>query len=151
MTEARVRLLFLAGASGYERNGSIWLTDEQVRKWAGLARAFEATLVAAAVPASRRRTAHPPDGTRVMWIRPREGWRRLAPTRSELVEWWKRLREADAFLAFMPETAAIVPLFVAWLARRPRYLLVQATAPHFRSWNADGAAWGVASRVVLNA
>ena len=145
-----IKLLFYTGASGYEESGTVWLTDEQVRKWASLGLEFDATLLAVEVDRRRRRTAAAPRGVSVVWTSARSGISRLLPPPSALAAMWRHIRSVDAFLTFMPEVGGIAPLCLALVARRPRYMLVQATSPHFRSWDADGVLSAVASRLAMN-
>jgi glycosyltransferase involved in cell wall biosynthesis len=147
MSYEKIKLLAFTGVSGYEISGSVWLTDENVRKWASLSTGFDVSLLAVRVGTDKRRTARLPAATNVTWL-PRYAKTTLRPR--YLRPMWRKMRDADAFLTFMPELRGIVPLILAFVARKPRYMLMQATAAHFRSWRADGRVLTFATKVIIN-
>jgi glycosyltransferase involved in cell wall biosynthesis len=147
MISPKIKLVLFTAGTGYEESGAAWLTDENLRKWARLSVVFEVIPLAVRASLDRRRTARLPEDMTVTWLPPRT----LATfSPSCLVSLWRRIREADAFVTLMPETRGVAPLLVAFFARRPRYMLMQATSAHFRSWRADGRFLEFASRVVIN-
>jgi glycosyltransferase involved in cell wall biosynthesis len=147
MSPHKVRLLLFTGASGYEDSGSVWLGDENLRRWAGLSSSFDVMALAVRVSAAKHHTALLPSDMTMTWL-PLSFHTGLAPR--HLSSLWKRIREADAFVTLMPEIRGIVPLLIAAIARRPRYMLMQATSSHFRASNADGRLRASISRFVIN-
>jgi glycosyltransferase involved in cell wall biosynthesis len=147
MTSEKIRLVAFTGGSGYDSSGSIWLQDESVRKWFGLLTEFDLSLLAVRVGTDKRRTTRMSAGTKVTWL-PRFGKSALRPR--YLKQIWKEIRDSDAFLTFMPELRGIVPLLLAFIARKPRYILLQASSAHFRSWHSVGYGLAIAGRVLIN-
>lgn len=149
-TRRSVRLLIVTGATGHERDGTVYLPAEQVERFRALPHRFDTTLVIKRTPArSGAMTALPPD-VRVVWIEPyRSKWHLLTPR--HFLSLWGEVRDARCVIALMPLLDGIAPLMLAFVARRPRYAYVIASSIHLRRGARGGAFVRRVAQVLVNA
>lgn len=146
----RVRLLITTGAVGHDRSGSVFISDEQARKLEALPTRFETILVVKNWGLRKDLTCPLPPGIRAAWITTyRTKWHVLFPKRFFALK--HEVEAADAFLTFVPTLDGLAPLVMAFVARRPRYILVIASPIHFRHSASGGRASWLLTRSLLNA
>ena len=140
----------VSGAVGHYRSGTVLISDEQARKLEGLPTTFDTTLVVKNWGPRKDLTCPLPAGIRPAMIStyPTK-WHVLTPKRFFAL--WKEVVEADIFLTFVPTLDGLAPLLLAWLAGKPRYILMIASPMHFRRTASGGWATSVVTKVLLNA
>jgi glycosyltransferase involved in cell wall biosynthesis len=149
VTSDKIRLLMVSGAVGVERDGKVYISDEQARKLEALPRFFDVTLVVKERGPRADLTYELPTGIEPAWISTYTSkWGILAPRR--FLSLRKVVKENEAFLSFMPMIDGIAPLVLALLARRKRYILLIATPIHFKHIATGGRFIRTALTVLVN-
>jgi len=146
----KVSLLMVSGAVGHERDGRVFISDEQARKLEALPTKFDTTLVVKNRGPRSDLTFPLPPGMQPAWISAyRSKWQILSPRRFFAL--WKQVKATDAFLTFVPALDGVAPLILALLARRPRYIVLIASPIHFRHDASGGRATAGFMTALVNA